>query len=160
MRGHPGSGYDRGHMAPNYAIAVCYGPQAQLETFLMSNIIPQRPSLNRQVWERLEQSEIRDYAPRYRQIWVIDGPIFRHPGRLRGGENVPDACYKIIVREDYGQPRILAFIMPQTVRGTEPPTQFLTSVHEIEQETGLDFFNRMRPEVQKQLEAKTAAGMW
>jgi DNA/RNA endonuclease G (NUC1) len=50
--------------------------------------------------------------------------------------------------------------MPQTVRGTEPPTQFLTSVHEIEQETGLDFFNAMPPEVQKQLEAKTASGMW
>jgi endonuclease G len=147
-------------MAPNYAIAVCYGPQAQLETFLMSNIIPQRPKLNRQVWERLEQSEIRDYAPRYRQIWVIDGPVFRRPGRLRGGEDVPDACYKIIVREKDGQPSILAFIMPQTVRGTEPPSEFLTSVHEIEQETGLDFFNGMPPEVQKQLEANTASGMW
>jgi endonuclease G len=157
---YSGSGYDRGHMAPNYAIAVCYGPQAQLETFLMSNIIPQRPALNRQVWERLEQSEIRDYAPRYRQIWVIDGPVFHRPDRLRGGEDIPDACYKIIVREDDGHPSILAFIMPQTVRGTEPPSQFLSSVHEIEQETGLDFFSGMPPEVQKQLEAKTAVGMW
>ncbi len=32
--------------------------------------------------------------------------------------------------------------------------------HEIELETGLDFFSGMPPEVQKQLEAKTAAGMW
>ena len=157
---YSGSGYDRGHMAPHYAIAVCYGSQAQLETFLMSNIIPQRPALNRQVWERLEQSEIRDYAPRYRQIWVIDGPVFNRSGRLRGGEDVPDACYKIIVREEDGQPSILAFIMPQTVRGTEPPSQFLTSVHEIERETCLDFFNRLPPAIEKRLEAKAASGMW
>ena len=37
------------------------------------------------------------------------------------------------------QPSILAFIMPQTVSGTETPQQYLTSAHEIEQETGLDF---------------------
>jgi len=37
---YTGSGYNRGHCAPNYAIAVCYGAQAQLETFLMSNILP------------------------------------------------------------------------------------------------------------------------
>ncbi|MFC1467798.1 DNA/RNA non-specific endonuclease, partial [Verrucomicrobiota bacterium] len=34
------SGFDRGHMAPNYAIATRYGRTAQKETFLMSNIIP------------------------------------------------------------------------------------------------------------------------
>lgn len=157
---YSGSGYDRGHMAPNYAIAVCYGKQAQLETFLMSNIIPQRPALNRQVWERLEQSEIRDYAPRFRQIWVIDGPVFHQNKQLRGSENVPDACYKIIVAEEDGQPLIMAFIMPQTVLGTESPSQFLTSVREIEQETGLDFFNAMPADIQQKLESNPARGIW
>ncbi len=40
------SGYDRGHMAPNYAIATRYGQEAQKETFLMSNIVPQLGNLN------------------------------------------------------------------------------------------------------------------
>src|SRR5688572_12326718 len=37
---YSGSGYDRGHLAPNFAIATRYGPKAQRETFLMSNITP------------------------------------------------------------------------------------------------------------------------
>jgi len=154
------SGYDRGHMAPNYAIAVCYGRQGQLETFLMSNVIPQRPALNRQVWEHLEQTEIKDYAPRFKQIWVIDGPVFRNRNQLRGGEDIPDACFKIIVKEGNGVPQVLAFIMPQTVRGTEMPQQFLTSIDEIEKETGLDFFAAMPDDMQGKFEGKTATGMW
>jgi len=35
------SGYDRGHMAPNYAISNVYGREGQLDTFVMSNITPQ-----------------------------------------------------------------------------------------------------------------------
>lgn len=157
---YSGSGYDRGHLAPNYAIAVCYGPRAQLETFLMSNIIPQRPALNRQVWKRLEQREIRDYAPRYGQIWVIDGPVFHHGEQLQGGVNIPDACYKIMVRVGNGAPRILAFIMPQTVNGAESPDRFLTSVRQIERETDLDFFSVLPPDLQRTLEEQTAPGTW
>jgi len=44
---YTGSGFDRGHMAPNYAIGTRYGHEAQRETFLMSNISPQAPDLNR-----------------------------------------------------------------------------------------------------------------
>ncbi len=41
------NGYDRGHMAPNDAIMTCYGRDAQLSTFCMSNICPQMPKLHR-----------------------------------------------------------------------------------------------------------------
>ena len=158
---YTGSGYDRGHMAPNYAIAICYGSQAQLETFLMSNIVPQRPNLNRRVWENLEQTEIKEYAQRYRQLWVIDGPVFK-PGarRLRHGVEVPDACYKIMVEEERGRPKVLAFIMPEEVAGTESPAQFLSSVSEVEKETGLDFFSELPSDLQRKLEAETARAMW
>jgi len=30
------TGYDRGHMAPNYGIDICYGKEAQVETFLLN----------------------------------------------------------------------------------------------------------------------------
>ena len=47
------SGYDRGHCAPNHAIARRYGKKGQLETFLTSNICPQRPDLNQWHWRDL-----------------------------------------------------------------------------------------------------------
>ena len=150
---YTGSGYDRGHMAPNYAIAVCYGAQAQLETFLMSNIIPQRPHLNRQIWEHLEQTEIKEYACRHGQIWVIDGPIFGdHPDHMRDGITVPESCFKIIVEEEGGLPRVMAFIMPQSVTGTEEPRRYLTNVKEIERETRLAFFPCLPQPLRTQIE--------
>lgn len=48
------SGYDRGHMIPNFAMLEQYGQMAQLETYLMSNICPQKKELNRWIWVNLE----------------------------------------------------------------------------------------------------------
>lgn len=155
------SGYDRGHMAPNYAVALCYGVHAQQETFLMSNIIPQSPNLNRRIWEHLEQAEIKTYAQRFKQLWAMDGPIFRgSPKKLGGGVAVPDACFKILAVEENKQPRILAFIMPQTVSGAELPQQFLTSVAEIEKETGLIFFSDLPKDLEQRVETQAAKRMW
>lgn len=148
-----GSGFDRGHLAPNHAIAVCYGVQAQLETFLMSNIIPQRPRLNREVWERLERSELDDYASRYGQVWVIDGPVFgSRPGHLREGVAIPDSCYKIIIIEREGHARAHSFLIPQDVEGTDTPQQHLASVMDIEKRTGLDFFAGLPATLRRELE--------
>ena len=155
------TGYDRGHMAPNHAIATRYGEDAQLETFLLSNICPQKPNLNRKVWEHLEATEADDYANRFEEIWVIDGPIFNDPPeKLPAGVDVPRAFFKILVDEVAGRPRMLAFIMPQGVKGDEKPRAFLTSVQEIEKETGLDFFSDLPKEEEQKLEAETARDMW
>jgi len=152
------SGYEKGHMAPNKAIAVCYDTNAQLETFLMSNIIPQKPKLNKGVWKRLESNEVQ-YARQFTQIWVIDGPIFgAQPETFPSGVQVPEKCFKMIVMETNGQPQVLAFIMPQDVAGKKHPAQFLTSVDEIEKQTGLDFFSELTNGIQ--LEAEIAKWMW
>lgn len=155
------SGYDRGHMAPNYAIATRYGAVAQRETFLMSNIIPQAPDLNRMWWRLLEEKEANDFAMRLERVWVLTGPVFDgHPKKLPAGVDIPTACYRIILDEEAGQPRVLAFIAPQTVTGHEPLTQFLTSVREIEQQTGLDFYPELPKEVQDRMETVKAERLW
>lgn len=158
---YTGSGYQRGHMAPNGAIAEDYGKEAQLETFLLSNICPQAPELNEHVWERLEVDE-RKYADKFEDVWVVDGPIFAdlnggHTDRLASGVAVPSAFFKILIDEqDHpgGKPRVFSVIMPQNVKGTELPQQFLTSVSEIEKETHLDFFWKMDATTQAELESK------
>ena len=77
------SGYDRGHMAPNYAIGTRYGAAAQEETFKMSNVCPQRHRLNAGLWKDLETKIADNYTGRYGQVWVIDGPVFGPEDRLR-----------------------------------------------------------------------------
>lgn len=161
------TGYDRGHMAPNSAIARCYGPAAQLETFLLTNVSPQAPALNQDVWERLESLE-RAYLDRMEEVWVIAGPIFAdlnggRTQRLASGIAVPSAFYKILVDEEgsaaatqagKGRPRLFAVIMPQTVKGTEQPQQYVTSVREIEQQTRLDFLWKLEDGAEEELETK------
>lgn len=153
-------GYEKGHMAPNKAIAVCYGTNAQRETFGVSNIILQTTHLNEGVWKQLERVEFLDYAQQFTQVWVIAGPIFGpKPKTNTFGVQMPEKCFKMIVKETDGQPQVLAFIIPQSV-SNEQPAQFLTSVDEIEKQTGLDFFSELTNGIQEQLEAEVAKGMW
>lgn len=155
------TGFDRGHMAPNYAIGTRYGHEAQRETFLMSNIAPQAPDLNRLWWRALEEKEANDFAVRLERVWVICGPVFSGDRRkLPSGVDMPTAFYRIILDEEAGQPRVLAFLVPQTVTGHEPLAQFLTSVRQIERETGLDFFAGLPQQVQDRMETTRAERLW
>ncbi len=159
-----GSGYDRGHLAPNYAIARVHGREAQQQSFLMSNISPQRPDLNRRLWQRLEEVIIDRFVPRFGVVQVITGPVF--PERFLdnafnrvGLVEVPEAFYKIIV-VPAESPMALAFIMPQGVRGDEPLDDFLVSIDEVEARTGLDFFPRLREDLAQSLEGGLVTDGW
>ncbi|MGR8933852.1 MAG: DNA/RNA non-specific endonuclease [Gammaproteobacteria bacterium] len=159
------SGYDRGHMAPNYAISRLYGQEAQQETFLMTNIAPQKPNLNQKLWQRLESVESDYFAPWFGTVWVLAGPVFSGSvERLRSAWNVeiPDAFYKIYaVPGTLGQPpRLLAFIMPQNVRGNESLMQYTVSVDQVEALTGLDFFADLPDAVEQRAEATVDANSW
>jgi endonuclease G len=157
---YTGSHYDRGHMAPNSAIDICYGREAQRETFLMSNICPQKPELNQHVWERLEKTELAD-AGRFEEVWVIDGPIYDdNPTTWPSGVKVPARFFKILLDEEAGQPRMLAFIIPQEVNGDEQLPVFLVSVDLVEQETGLNFFSDLEDTLEERLESQMPKEMW
>jgi len=162
---YTGSGYDRGHLAPNYAMSRLYGSTAQQQSFLMSNITPQRPRLNQKLWQRLEELEIDHFAPRFGELWVTTGPIFDDRiTRLSSSwlVEIPDAFYRIWVApgRDGAAPKMLAFLVPQKVRGTEPLTRFVTKVDEIEDLTGLDFFSQLPDALEQQLEGQVASGEW
>ncbi|WP_163558563.1 DNA/RNA non-specific endonuclease [Halomonas sp. NO4] len=159
-----GSGHDRGHLAPNYAIATVHGRGAQHDTFLMSNITPQRPALNRRLWQRLEEVVIDHFVPRFGGVQVITGPVFAErfldgARRRVGLVEVPEAFYKIVVVPGE-TPRALAFLMPQAVRGDESLDDFLVSIDEVEARTGLDFFPQLPPAVADSLEGKVARAGW
>lgn len=159
------SGYDRGHLAPNYAIAAVHGREAQVKTFLMSNMLPQTPELNRQLWQRLEESVMDHFAPRFERLQVISGPVYPEHfmdnvfNRV-GLVEVPSAFYKIIVAPDAQNPRALAFIMPQDVKGNEPLDDYAVSIDEVEARTGLNFFPDLSPAMEEALESQLRVKGW
>ena len=155
--------YDRGHMAPSYGIGTRYGAIAQDETFLMSNMCPQAPSLNRGIWKNLEKKEADDFANGYGQVWIITGPIFSsNPKRIgKYGVEEPTAYFKIIVdKRDDAKARVLPFKIESTTTSTKNLNAFLTSVKSLEKLTGLDFFEQLPVQEQEELEKQKPSSIW
>ncbi|HEX2862337.1 MAG TPA: DNA/RNA non-specific endonuclease, partial [Lacunisphaera sp.] len=149
------SGYDRGHLAPNFVIATRYGPQAQRETFLMSNIIPQKHALNAGRWKDLEQRIARNYPARFGEVWVLAGPVFaERPTKIHRRIAVPEACYMIIVDENEGRVRTAAFLFPQDTPADALLADYLVSIDEIERRTGLDFLAELPDDAEAALESR------
>lgn len=149
------SGYDRGHMAPNYAIGRCYGAEAQLETFLTTNIIPQTPALNRVQWRELEAHIANVVAQKFGRVLVFVGPVLgENPRKLRGRVAVPEASYAVIMVEDGSGVYMIGFIIPQKPQARSI-WDYCVSVDEVERVTGIDFFPQLPDVLEDRLEALT-----
>ena len=160
------SGFDRGHNAPNHAMSTLYGKYGQADSFLMTNISPQRPKLNQQIWQRLEEAELSFFAKNFGKVWVITGPIFGNNSERISSSlwhiDIPKAFYKIYITEESdSKPAFaLAFIMPQTVTGKEPLSQFVTTIDTVEAQTGLDFLSNFDDKTENHLEGTIETVPW
>jgi endonuclease G len=158
------SGYDRGHLSPNYAISVCYGEEAQKETFLLSNIVPQVHALNAGLWKDLEQRIVRRYVERYGTVWVQVGPVFTEPAAKKVGRiPVPNAFWMVVseYEETTRGLRAIAYLIPheETWRDREL-TRYVVSIRKVEALTGLDFFPKLPAASQDRLESTPAPRAW
>ena len=108
---YKGSGYDRGHLAA--AANHTKSPTVLQETFLLSNICPQHPGLNRKMWKRLE-GYTRSLAKQYESVYVCSGPLYLPKQKddrliveyqLLGSQHiaVPTHFFKIILMESKGR---------------------------------------------------------
>ena len=156
-----GSGYDRGHMAPNHAIATRYGAGGQWETFLMSNIIPQTPHVNRHIWKDLEWRVSRRYGRYFGEVWVVTGPVFTEPvKRLSSGVPIPSGYYKILADETGDKLRVMAFLVNRRCPPYARIKSQLVSIDELEALTGLDFFPDLAKDKQAEIESRPAGRLW
>ena len=161
------SGYDRGHLSP--AADFAFSDKAMSETFYMSNMSPQKGSLNRGIWKDLE-SEVRLWAKSFGRVYVVSGPILEKPAEAYEsiGENhvtVPEFYYKVILApvyeddedrkspEDADSVLAMAYIFPnEKCEGTLD--DYAVTVDEVEKRTGLDFFALLEDSVENEIEDK------
>lgn len=156
------SGYDRGHMAPNHAIATRYGEDAQKLTFRMSNVVPQPPALNRGVWRELEHRIADLWTAKYGEIWVTVGCIpSRDAQKIHGTDiDVPSAFYHVITAQDGLDIRMLAVIFPSETPWNAWAARYIVSVDELEEMTGLDFNPDLPDFIERPLEAEKPTRLW
>ena len=154
------TGYDKGHMAPNYAIGSRYGTNAQLETFLLSNICPQTPRLNRGIWKSLESLVANQFAQK-RGVWVVTGPLYgNRPTFIKERIKKPCAFFKIIIAlNKENQPEALAFIIPQN-ECSGNLENYLVNIDTIEALSGINFFSDLPDDIEDKLESQKACGFW
>ena len=164
------SGYDRGHQAP--AGNQMVDSELKDQTFYMSNMAPQRPSLNRGIWKMLED-KTRAWVSQYGHAYEWTGPVRCVPEvpkrptipceRATIGPNevaVPLYFYKIILVRDGSAWKAIAFVLPNTdFKRPFHLEPYITSVEWIESHTGITFMPRMRGQERRAL-VSTVSDMW
>ena len=126
-RDYSRTGFDRGHNIPNGV--ANYNRTIQKQTFLMSNIAPQKPMLNRKLWAKIERFA-RFQAIKFKKVSVVTG-VCGSKGHIRNGVNIPAYWYKIIYRPDG---KVISFMAPNTNVGMKraKARDYLVGVDEIE----------------------------
>ena len=121
------TGFDRGHLAPNAVFD--YNRTIQKETFLMSNIAPQKPKLNRRLWAKIERF-VRIEVRKYGKVRVITG-VCGSLGHIKHNVNIPAYWYKIIFRPDG---KVISFLVPNSNKvGKDKAKEYLSSLKKIEE---------------------------
>lgn len=145
--------YVRGHLCMKQH-AGRLGKRAEWNTHTVLNAVPQRAVFNGGIWLDLE-NKTGKWADKFGAVWVIAGPVFYdvafddvdHIGEPFKNEMevaIPDALFKIVIRETQAGLETLAFIYAQDVtkRIKGKPydhTAHAVSIDEIESLTGFDF---------------------
>jgi endonuclease G len=151
------SGYDRGHLCP--AADMGFNQKAMFESFMMSNISPQKPDFNRGIWKELETS-VRGWAKKEHKIFVVTGPVFKDNKGTIGKDEVlvPGYFYKLIL-DLTGEPKIIAFLLPNE-KSDRPIKDFAVTTDEVEKITGFDFFSQLPDSIETKLESKVELAGW
>ncbi len=157
-RNYKKSGYDKGHLCP--AGDRRFTKSAHDETFLTSNISPQKHAFNAGVWNRLEQ-KVRYWAKKNDGIFVITGGVLEKNLKTIGTESVavPNQFYKVIMDKTNGRIKMLAFLMPHKDSNL-PLYEFVVSVDKIEELTGINFFKELENSLENKLEKSSSYKNW
>ena len=153
------SGFDRGHLAP--AGDMKWDHLAMSQSFLMSNMSPQRPAFNRGIWRKLE-TEVRNWAMEKDSLYVITGPLFSPADSLIGenGVGVPGHYFKVLVDLSPPDHDMIAFLLPNS-GSSEELIHFAITVDSLEQLSAYDFFSGAPDqEVIEWLEGRLEPGNW
>lgn len=146
------SGYDRGHLvasANNDVLEI-----QNSETFLLSNMSPQKPDFNRRIWKKLEEAtRVLNDKKEILETYVLTAPVFYFDRKIEtiGTPKdklgidipVPHAFVKSVLAEDNkGKLSLWTFLM----ENKELPGKiedYLVNTYDMEQLVGGRFWDRI-----------------
>lgn len=151
------SGFDRGHMAP--AADMKWSADAMADCHYLTNICPQNTKLNSGPWATVEKN-CRDWAVKFDTIYIVAGPILTDKLTRSIGKTpvpVPERFFKVIIAPSANLG--IAFLMPNSyIQGGAQST--VTSIDNIEELTGYDFFAALPDDIEDNLESQSNLAKW
>jgi endonuclease G len=129
--------YDRGHMTPFEDARK--NSAAALQTFYLSNMVPQDLHLNRGLWRALENKTRKWAQASSSGLYVITGPVFNGPKKVLGnGVGIPSHVFKVVIDRSTNQG--IGFIIPNAgpAKGAKLESYQVT-ITNVERMTGLNF---------------------
>lgn len=118
-----GTGYDRGHMAPNADMPT---KEAQFDSFSLANMVPQAPKNNQQVWRELEEATRAVVTKQKQDVYVVTGPVYsaKKLETIGNGVIVPNATYKAIYMPKTGAAG--AYYVDNSLKNPAPKVQVIS----------------------------------
>lgn len=155
------TGFDRGHLCS--AADMAWSRDAIDETFYTTNISPQEPKFNRGIWKYLE-SNVRGWAAQLGHLYVVTGPVLTKRAKKRFPKDknyiaVPRQYYKVVLDYSTDRPEAIAFLMDNKDT-KERIDNFVVTIDEVEELTGLDFFAEMEDDLENKAEANYNLSHW
>jgi endonuclease G len=157
---YDGFGYDRGHLAPSADFR--WSEKALSESYFYSNMTPQLPDFNREIWADLESFlRAHVYNNPTKDLFVITAPVLTDslPKQTRGVNNmsIPELHYKIAV--DFEDEKGIAFLIPQKYNDY-PIESFVVSIDSLETLTGINFYPNLTDSQEEKIESITDISAW
>ncbi|MEL7123105.1 MAG: DNA/RNA non-specific endonuclease [Bacteroidota bacterium] len=157
---YDGFGYDRGHLAPSADFR--WSQKALSESYFYSNMSPQLPEFNREIWAELENA-LRAYIYNHpeSELMVVTGPVLADDlpklERAVNSLSIPKTFWKVAI--DLKEQQGIGFILPHEAHeGSLAP--FAVSIDEVEKISGIDFFPALEDTVEDLLEKKCDKKIW
>jgi endonuclease G len=135
---YAGSGYDQGHLAND--AHQSWDQQVEYESFLMTNMAPQKPGLNRGIWKLLESATGAWAYNRGHTLTVYAGSVYdvEKDKKIGAGKVVvPSGFWKIVVDNDTRE--VLAFYFPHREDLGSDLSKVQVTVADVEQTSGIVF---------------------
>ncbi len=145
-----GSGYHKGHLANSASINQSV--EANNETFVMSNIVPQLPMHNTGIWKGLENKE-RKLAESKNTVYVYAGVVFDEPITYIGDRvPVPSSFWKVVYSPS--EQKAIAYFIPHDNLKADKLNLYITSIDKIENFTQMDLISSLPDEVENRVESE------
>lgn len=144
------SGFDRGHLKP--AADSKASSESMAASFLMTNVAPQTPQLNRGSWKQLEETT-RDWAHELGKVYVVCGPGLESQGQLTNGNVAVPSCYWKAILRAAPDTACVAFILPNQNEKLAPFDAYRVSVDSLESTIGIDLFPQLPDGTESRIEA-------